>query len=130
MRKFALLLAVIVITACSASMEQRKADVMSRASYELACPEEDLELTVLEDHSTVSGSMLGDALLGGGMSQRPNSVKFGAQGCEKSAVYEHIGNSVYREGGAPDISVNKTYGLRNRSNFQSSTSYKSLDTGL
>lgn len=77
---FAVAIAVVAVslTACTTITEpQKMAAVKNRASYDLECDVEKIELTFIQNNT------------------------YGAKGCKKQQVYETEGTQVYKEGMAP-----------------------------
>jgi hypothetical protein len=101
-------LTLLVLTACAPSAQEREALVLSRASYDLNCPKEQIKLTKLQDDSGVSGNLMASALFGAPYQKHTNAIKFGAEGCGKKEVYDSVSDGVYKEGTAPAININPT----------------------
>lgn len=79
MKKLSLVCVSLLLSACVASLDEQKAEVMKRANYDLECPNENIELT-----------------------QLPSGV-IGARGCDRTQTYQvylnGMGNIwVYKEG--------------------------------
>ena len=76
MRSFLPVLALFVLGAC-VSVEDQRAAVLKRASYDFGCPPANIAVTWLQ------------------------SGTYGAEGCRQKQVYETQGTQVYKEGAAP-----------------------------